>query len=117
MPGNPVSCLCAYDLFAGPAVRRLGGRPMEMAYRHVTLPLARKIASAVGRVDYVRVAVRDDQVEPLATSGRVDPQLDDPCAEGFVLVPRATVRDARPARRYASTFTIERSQPTLPFAA
>ena len=24
LPGNPVSCLCAYDFFAGPIVRRLG---------------------------------------------------------------------------------------------
>ncbi|MCU0256019.1 MAG: molybdopterin molybdotransferase MoeA, partial [Vicinamibacterales bacterium] len=27
VPGNPVSCLCAYDFFAGRAIRRLGGRP------------------------------------------------------------------------------------------
>src|SRR5207249_6565462 len=69
MPGNPVSCLCAYDLFAGRAVRRLGGRVPELPYRSTTLPLGRKLASAVGRVDYVRVLVRDGQVEPLATSG------------------------------------------------
>src|SRR5581483_4267347 len=65
LPGNPVSCLCAYDLFAGMAVRRLGGRAIEMAYRTVTLSLARKIASAVGRMDYVRVAIHEEQVEPL----------------------------------------------------
>src|SRR5205085_1291323 len=59
LPGNPVSCLCAYDLFAGRAVRRLGGRSPEMPYRTVTAPLAAKIASAVGRVDYVRVRLRD----------------------------------------------------------
>jgi len=27
LPGNPVSCLCAYEFFAGPVVRALGGRP------------------------------------------------------------------------------------------
>ena len=26
LPGNPVSCLCAYEFFAGPVVRTLGGR-------------------------------------------------------------------------------------------
>ena len=26
LPGNPVSCLCAYDFFAGRAIRALGGR-------------------------------------------------------------------------------------------
>src|SRR5205814_176455 len=38
LPGNPVSCLCAYDLFAGRAVRRLGGRPPGLPYRSATLP-------------------------------------------------------------------------------
>src|SRR5205814_8985779 len=33
LPGNPVSCLCAYDLFAGPAVRKPGGRPTALPYR------------------------------------------------------------------------------------
>jgi len=54
--GNPVSCLCAYDLFAGRAIRRLGGRSPQMPYRSERLPLAAKIASAVGRVDYARCA-------------------------------------------------------------
>ena len=87
IPGNPVSCLCAYDLFAGPAVRRLGGRSMDLPYRQTTLPLARKIASPVGRVDYVRVVVRDGQVEPLATSGAAI-LTSTTRADGFVLVPR-----------------------------
>jgi molybdopterin molybdotransferase len=69
LPGNPVSCLCAYEFFAGPAIRGLGGRSRRWPHRRVRLPLARKIASAIGRVDYVRVAVEDGRVVPLATSG------------------------------------------------
>jgi molybdopterin molybdotransferase len=87
LPGNPVSCLCAYDLFAGPAIRRLGGRSMELPYRTTTLPLARKIVSAVGRVDYVRVRIQDGLVEPLATSG-ASILSSTTRADGFVLVPR-----------------------------
>jgi len=87
LPGNPVSCLCAYDLFAGLAVRLLGGRSPELPYRRVTLPLARKLVSAVGRVDYVRVQIRDGQVEPLATSG-ASILSSTTRADGFVLVPR-----------------------------
>jgi molybdopterin molybdotransferase len=87
LPGNPVSCLCAYDLFAGAAIRRLGGRSMDMPYRSCTLPLARKIVSAVGRVDYVRVMIREGQVEPLATSG-ASILSSTTRADGFVLVPR-----------------------------
>src|SRR5262249_39794535 len=87
LPGNPVSCLCAFDLVAEPAVRRLGGRNMASAYRTCRLPLTRKIASAVGRVDYVRVQVREGQVEPLATSGAAV-LSSTTRADGFVLVPR-----------------------------
>jgi molybdopterin molybdotransferase len=87
LPGNPVSCLCAYDFFAGPAVRRLGGRELGSPYRTCKLPLARKIVSAVGRVDYVRVQIRDGLVDPLATSG-ASILSSTTRADGFVLVPR-----------------------------
>jgi molybdopterin molybdotransferase len=86
LPGNPVSCLCAYDLFAGPAIRRLAGRSMQIPYRTCQLPLARKIASAIGRVDYVRVLIREGKVEPLATSG-ASILSSTTRADGFVLVP------------------------------
>jgi len=69
LPGNPVSCLCAYEFFAGPAIRGLGGRSLRWPHSRVRLPLARKISSAIGRVDYVRVAVEEGRVVPLATSG------------------------------------------------
>lgn len=87
LPGNPASCLCAYDLLAGLAVRRLGGRSDQLPYRSVDLPLARKISSAIGRVDYVRVLVRDGQVEPVATSGAAI-LSSTTRADGFVLVDR-----------------------------
>ena len=86
MPGNPVSCLCAYDLFAGRAARRLGGRSSAMSYPTRTLPLASKIVSMVGRVDYVRVKVCDSRVEPLAISG-ASILSSTTRADGFVLVP------------------------------
>lgn len=86
MPGNPVSCLCAYDLFAGRAVRRLGRRPDDLPYPRRRLPLERKIVSAVGRVDYVRVLVRAERVEPLAISG-ASILSSTTRADGFVLVP------------------------------
>ncbi len=33
LPGNPVSCLCAYDFFAGRAIRLRGGRAADWPYR------------------------------------------------------------------------------------
>jgi molybdopterin molybdotransferase len=86
LPGNPVSCLCAYDLFAGRAVRRLGGRSAALPYPERTMVLARKIVSMVGRVDYVRVLVRDGIAEPVAVSG-ASLLSSTTRADGFVLVP------------------------------
>jgi molybdopterin molybdotransferase len=87
LPGNPVSCLCAYDFFAGRAVRLLGGR--SGAWPHVTVlaPLARKVVSVPGRVDYLRVRIGPAGVEPLAISG-ASILSSTVRADGFVVVPR-----------------------------
>jgi molybdopterin molybdotransferase len=87
LPGNPVSCLCAYEFFAGPTLRALGGRSREWPHRRARLPLARKISSAVGRTDYVRVAVERGQVIPIATSG-ASILSSTVRADGCVIVPR-----------------------------
>lgn len=87
LPGNPVSCLCAYEFFAGPVVRALGGRSRVWPHRRVRLPLARKIASAIGRTDYVRVAVEKGHAVPLATSG-ASILSSTVRATGCVIVPR-----------------------------
>ena len=85
LPGNPVSCLCAYDLFAGRVVRRLGGRAWALPYRKTPLPLAAKVASAVGRVYDVRVKVEGSTIVPLATgASNLSTAV---AADGFVLVP------------------------------
>jgi molybdopterin molybdotransferase len=86
LPGNPVSCLCAYDFVAGPLIRRLGGRHDRWPYRSLSLPLARKLTSVVGRVDYARVRIRDGQAEPLAISG-ASILSSVSRADGFVVIP------------------------------
>lgn len=87
LPGNPVSCLCAYELMVGPWLRALGGRPHPWSFPHasVTLPLGRKISSKVGRTDFVRVRVIGGQVEPVATSGASN-LSSTVIADGFVIV-------------------------------
>jgi molybdopterin molybdotransferase len=86
LPGNPVSCLCAYDFFAGRAIRRLAGLDADWPYERRRLPLRRKIVSAIGRVDYCRVRVTDERVEPLALSG-ASILSSTTRADGFVIVP------------------------------
>ncbi len=87
LPGNPVSCLCAYEFFAGPSLRKMGGRPRAWPHPRLRLPLARKISSALGRTDYVRVAVENGHAVPLATSG-ASILSSTVRAEGVVIVPR-----------------------------
>ena len=92
-----------YDLFAGRAVRRLGGRSPELPYRTLTLPLGHKLSSAIGRVDYVRVMVRDGLIEPLATSGASILSLDD---EGGRLRPCAARQRGLSARRESARVSV-----------
>ncbi len=86
LPGNPVSCLCAYDFFAGRAVRSLGGRSADWPYRRITAPLRQKIVSMIGRLDYARVAISGGEVEPLAIGG-ASMLSSTTRADGFVIVP------------------------------
>lgn len=86
LPGNPVSCLCAYDYFAGRAIRRCGGRGGDWPYRQVSGRLVRKLSSVVGRQDYARVICNDEAVEPIAIAG-ASVLSSTSRADGFVIVP------------------------------
>lgn len=88
LPGNPVSCLVAYDFFAGPVVRLLGGRPVGWPYPTTVLPLGERLVSQVGRTDYARVRVTDGKVTPVAISG-ASVLSSVTGADGFVVIPAA----------------------------
>ena len=87
LPGNPVSCLCAYDFFAGRAIRVMAGYRPHWPYSTLRLPLRHKLVSAIGRVDYARVRIVDDQVEPLAIGG-ASILSSTTRSDGFVIVPQ-----------------------------
>jgi len=86
LPGNPVSCLVAYDFFAGPVIRRMAGLPEGWPYRSVRMPLAGRLVSQIGRVDYARVRLDSAGVHPLAISG-ASVLSSVTRAGGFVIVP------------------------------
>jgi len=86
LPGNPVSCLCAYDFFAGRALRCMGGMSGDWPYATRKVRLARKIVSEVGRVDYCRIRIENGEAEPLAVSG-ASILSSTTRSDGFVIVP------------------------------
>lgn len=69
LPGNPVSCLCAYEFFAGPTLRAAGGRSRAWPHKVKRCTVAKKIVSELGRTDYARVKIDGDAVTPIMTSG------------------------------------------------
>jgi len=97
LPGDPLACLCAYELLAGRLVRRLGGRDPGLPHARLEAEVGRKIVSAVGFLDVCQVRLAAGRVEPLgvAESGGLPAAGR---ADGFVLVP-ATLEGYPPGAR------------------
>jgi molybdopterin molybdotransferase len=97
LPGEPLACIAAYELVAGPLVRRLGGRDPALPHRTVTAEVARPIGSTRDLVEWCNVALRDGKVEPcaeaedLSLAGAIR-------ADGFVIVPAGCAAHANGAR-------------------
>jgi len=64
LPGNPVSCMVTFDLFVAPTLAHLSGADTTPR-RTVTARLARNIASATGREDYIQVRLEDGAAIPV----------------------------------------------------
>jgi len=90
LPGAPHSCLWAYELLAGRAVRRLGGRDARLPYALRRFTAARKIVSVIGFTQVCPVrCLSEDRVEPTASfdeAGLFAAAL----ADGFVIVPEGS---------------------------
>ena len=86
LPGQPLACACAYDLLGSRLVRRLAGHDTALPYVPVERPLARKIASTIGRLEVCRVRLRDGLADPLAIA---ENRLLRSAvrADGFVVIP------------------------------
>lgn len=86
LPGPPLAAWFAYELLAGRAVRRLGGRGHVLPYGTRCATLARKVSSGLGRLECCRVRLAGDRAEPLAVAD--NRTLSTAVrADGFVTVP------------------------------
>ncbi len=83
LPGDPLACLCAYEMIAGRLVRSLGGLDPEPRNRSRVVEVGRKIVSAVGLVDICQVRLVEDRAQPVGSGGLLAAVR----ADGFVVVP------------------------------
>ena len=90
LPGHPAATIFAFEVFARPALQKMQGAPPFNPYPQTQGVLSKKIASELGRRDFVWVKVDENgNVEPIRTSssGIVSRLL---LANGFVVVPENT---------------------------
>jgi molybdopterin molybdotransferase len=87
LPGAPAACLWAYELFAGRAIRRLGGRNPALPFRSTEMLTNRKIVSRIGVTEICPVRCRDNRsVEPIASFAEAG-LMSASRADGFVIIP------------------------------
>jgi molybdopterin molybdotransferase len=98
LPGAPVSCLWAYELFAGRAIRCLGGRAGELPYRSRETVTARKIVSSLGMTEIRPVRFgAGDTIEPLPSFPEIG-LMAAVSTDGFVIVPQGSEGYSQGAR-------------------
>ena len=90
LPGAPAACLWAYELFAGRAIRRLGGRNPALPFRSTEMLTNRKIVSRIGVTEICPVRCRDNRsVEPIASFAEAG-LMSASRADGFVIIPEGS---------------------------
>src|SRR5262249_25680380 len=90
LPGSPAACLFSYEMLAGRAVRRLGGRNPTPPYRSRVMRTARKIVSAIGFAEIIPVSCSGcDMAEPLPSFGETG-LMAVVAADGLVIVPEGS---------------------------
>ncbi len=90
LAGFPVASLVAFDMLVRPALRAMQGLPANRGYPITRAKLTRRISSTLGRVDVVRVKLREKGgrlfAEPIMVTGSgILSSMTR--ADGFVIVP------------------------------
>jgi molybdopterin molybdotransferase len=90
LPGNPVACLLAYELFAGRAVRRFGGQNPAFPFPARQMTTTRKIVSEIGVLELRPIRCpSQDLAEPVAFFAEAGLKAFAQ-ADGFVVVPEGS---------------------------
>ena len=90
LPGNPVACLLAYELFAGRVVRRFGGQNPALPFPAREMTARRKIVSEIGMLELRPVRCPSpDLAEPIAALAEAGLKAF-AAADGFILIPETS---------------------------
>jgi molybdopterin molybdotransferase len=90
LPGTPAASLFGYELIAGRAIRRLGGRDQALPYRSRSMITDRKLVSSIGMTEICPVRCAGEKaVEPLPSFAEIG-MMAAATADGFVIVPKAS---------------------------
>ena len=90
LSGNPVAAIMGFEVFARPLICKLLGLPKEEQRCTVKATLAKKIATALGRKNFVRIRVTEKNgeftAEPISArgSGAISTMTR---ANGYIIVP------------------------------
>lgn len=87
LPGHPLACLAAYEMFAGPAIRAMGGGSTGWPHPTVRCALSAEVRSERGRTDYVRVLVEGESARPLLHHGGASNLTSAVRSDGAIVVP------------------------------
>jgi molybdenum cofactor synthesis domain-containing protein len=82
VPGYPAACLTTGYVFLAPAVRKMAGLPPER--RTVKARLARRVASRLGRVQFLTVRLVSGEAEPVFKESGAITSL--AAADGYIVV-------------------------------
>jgi molybdopterin molybdotransferase len=83
VPGYPAACLTVGFVFLAPAVRKMAGLPPSR--RTVRAKLARRVASRLGRVQFLTVRLVAGEAEPVFKESGAITSL--AAADGYIVVP------------------------------
>ena len=90
LPVAPAACLLSYELFAGRAIRRLGGRDPALPCRSRMVTTARKIVSSIGATEICPVCLRSDgRIEPIVSFAEIG-LMAAVQADGFIIIREAS---------------------------
>ncbi|MDR2624674.1 MAG: molybdopterin molybdenumtransferase MoeA [Methanobrevibacter sp.] len=87
LPGNPVSAITIYNVFIDPYIRSISGLSGRENSKRKQFRLAKRIHSAKGRMEYLLVEIKNNEVHPIVKDSGAIASLS--YADGYTKIPKS----------------------------